>query len=36
MCIVDLIEKKRLGKFLSNEEIDFLLGLYVNGLIFDY
>ncbi|MCE6115360.1 pyrimidine-nucleoside phosphorylase [Mycoplasmopsis agalactiae] len=36
MRIVDLIEKKRLGKSLSNEEIDFLLGSYVNGSTPDY
>ncbi len=36
MRIVDLIEKKRLGKSLSNNEIDFLLGSYVMGQTPDY
>ncbi|MBT1329560.1 pyrimidine-nucleoside phosphorylase [Mycoplasma bovis] len=36
MRIVDLIEKKRLGKSLSNSEIDFLLGSYVKGQTPDY
>jgi pyrimidine-nucleoside phosphorylase len=36
MRIVDLIEKKRDGKELTNEEISFIIKGYTNGDIPDY
>ncbi|MEE3342973.1 MAG: thymidine phosphorylase [Bacilli bacterium] len=36
MNIVDLINKKRIGLILSDEEIKFIIEEYMNGTIFDY
>lgn len=36
MRMVDLIEKKRDGKVLSKEELDFIIGGYTDGSIPDY
>ena len=36
MDIIEIINKKRLGKILSNEELTFVINGYLNGSIADY
>ena len=36
MNVLDIIEKKRLGKELSNKELDYAFNGYLNGEVADY
>ena len=36
MHIVDIINKKRVGKILTREELDYAFNGYLNGIVKDY
>ena len=36
MGVVDILNKKRLGKELSYQELDFIFNGYLNGTVKDY